>query len=125
GCSVSGWYRCRGAGLPTLNGAYVFGDYCAKKIWIGLKSASGSWSSADLIPTGFNISTFGEDSSGEIYVADLKRPIYRLARVPYGATYQASTFSTTTNASLTVPVTVTNTGSLTWDANSPFRLAYH
>ncbi len=125
GCSVIGGYRYRGAGLPTLNGAYVFGDYCAKKIWIGLQSASGSWSRADLIPTGFNISTFGEDSSGEIYVADLKGAIYRLARVPYGATYQASTFSATAGASLIVPVTLTNTGSLTWGANGAFRLAYH
>ena len=125
GCSIIGGYRYRGAALPTLNGAYVFGDYCSKKIWIGVQSASGSWSRADLLSIGFNVSTFGEDSAGEIYVADVAGAVYRLARVPYGAMYQASAFSTTSGATPTVPVTVTNTGSLTWDANSPFRLAYH
>ncbi len=44
---------------------------------------------------------------------------------PYGATYQASTFAIGAGTMITVPVTVTNTGSLTWDANSAFRLAYH
>jgi hypothetical protein len=44
---------------------------------------------------------------------------------PYGATYQVSAFAIAPGATLTVPVTVTNTGSLTWDANSAFRLSYH
>ena len=125
GCSVIGGYRYRGSGLPTLNGAYVFGDFCSKKIWIGVQSSSGGWSRADLLTASFNISTFGEDSAGEVYVADVNGAIYRLARVPYGAIYQASGFSTTTGTTLTVPVTLTNTGSLTWDGNSLYRLAYH
>ena len=28
GCSVTGGYRYRGSGIPTLHGGYVFGDYC-------------------------------------------------------------------------------------------------
>jgi glucose/arabinose dehydrogenase len=125
GCSVIGGYRYRGAGIPTLNGAYVFGDFCSDKIWIGVQSPSGSWSRADLLATSFNISTFGEDSSGEIYVADVNGAIYRLNRVSYEAAYRSSTFSTTAGATLTVPITLTNTGSLTWDANNLFHLGYH
>ncbi|MCZ7627090.1 MAG: NBR1-Ig-like domain-containing protein [Candidatus Methylomirabilis sp.] len=44
----------------------------------------------------------------------------------YGATYSPGTIaSLTAGQTITVPVTVTNTGSLTWGANSAFRLAYH
>jgi Ig-like domain from next to BRCA1 gene len=103
----------------------VFIDLCSKKIWIGVQSASGGWSRADLLSVSFNVSTFGEDSTGEIYVADVfGGAIYRLARVPYGGMYQASAFSITTGATLTVPVTLTNTGSLTWNPTT-FHLAYH
>jgi hypothetical protein len=45
---------------------------------------------------------------------------------PYGATYSPGALTTlTVGQTTTVPVTVTNTGSLTWGANSAFMLAYH
>jgi hypothetical protein len=45
---------------------------------------------------------------------------------PYGATYSpAAVPPLTISQATTVAVTVTNTGSLTWGANSVFRLAYH
>jgi hypothetical protein len=45
---------------------------------------------------------------------------------PYGATYSpAPVPNLTISQATTVAVTVTNTGSLTWGANSAFRLAYH
>jgi len=45
---------------------------------------------------------------------------------PYGATYSpAAVPPLTVSQATTVAVTVTNTGSLTWGANSAFRLAYH
>ena len=125
GCSITGGYRYRGTAIPALHGAYVFGDFCSKKIWLGVQSPSGNWTRADLLATNLSISTFGEDATGEVYVAALEGAVYRLVRVPYGATYQASTFAIASGATLTVPVTVTNTGSLPWDANSAFRLAYH
>jgi subtilisin family serine protease len=44
----------------------------------------------------------------------------------YGATYQsAASLSLNAGTTTTVPVTVTNTGSLTWGANSVFRMSYH
>jgi glucose/arabinose dehydrogenase len=125
GCSITGGYRYRGAGLPALHGAYFFGDFCSKRIWIGVQSPSGPFTRTNLLSTSLSISTFGEDAAGELYVADLDGAVYRLVRVPYGAAYQASAFAVAPGATLTVPVTVTNTGSLTWDAGSAFRLAYH
>ncbi len=88
GCSITGGYRYRGTALPALYGAYVFGDYCSEKIWIGVQSPAGTWSRADLLSTSLSISTFGEDATGELYVADLSGAVYRLVRAPYGATYR-------------------------------------
>ena len=47
------------------------------------------------------------------------------AASPYGATYKASNVNLAPGADAAVEVTLTNTGSLAWDANGQFRLAYH
>jgi len=39
-----------------------------------------SWQDPVLFDTGFNISSFGEDEAGELYLADLNGGVYRLAR---------------------------------------------
>jgi glucose/arabinose dehydrogenase len=70
GCSVTGGYVYRGAQFPTLTGVYLYADYCSGIIW-GLRlEADGSWSQAELLPSGFRVSSFGQDEAGELYVAD-------------------------------------------------------
>uniref|UniRef100_UPI003076659A FG-GAP-like repeat-containing protein n=1 Tax=Candidatus Methylomirabilis sp. TaxID=2032687 RepID=UPI003076659A len=65
-------------------------------------------------------------TSGTAFAAlGVLAPLASQQEPQYGATYQAVGFSITAGASTTVPVTVTNTGSLTWGANSVFRLSYH
>ncbi len=81
GCSVTGGYRYRGSRFPTLHGAYLFGDYCSKKIWMGLQASNGAWSRTELLSTGLSISTFGEDAAGEVYVAHVGGTVHRIARV--------------------------------------------
>jgi len=68
GCSVTGGHVYRGTLYPSLNGYYLFGDYCSGRIW-GLK---GTGSLPELIlDTDLSIGTFGRDETGELYVADL------------------------------------------------------
>ena len=81
GCSVTGGYRYRGSRVPSLHGAYVFGDFCSKKIWIGIQGPGGTWSKQELLATGLSITTFGEDADGEIYVAHIGGTVHRLAPV--------------------------------------------
>jgi glucose/arabinose dehydrogenase len=84
-CSVTGGFVYRGQ-LPEWQGVYLYGDYCSGKIW-GLRRArdAGSdtqWHSQLLFETGANITTFGQDPSGEIYYASRTGEIYRLQKSP-------------------------------------------
>lgn len=79
GCSVIGGAVYRGAAVPDLAGAYLFGDFCRGTVWAATEAA-GTWQARTLIETGAAISTFGVDADGEIYVADYGRgQIRRLA----------------------------------------------
>jgi len=69
-CSVTGGYRYRGTQVPALNGAYLYGDYCTGTIWTATQS-NGNWFPKILFQTTINISSFGEDVSGELYVLDV------------------------------------------------------
>lgn len=74
-CSVTGGYRYRGLRMPSLRGAYFYGDYCTGKIWVARPSGA-LWSSQLLIDTTMNISSFGEDFNGELYVVDLRGSVF-------------------------------------------------
>jgi glucose/arabinose dehydrogenase len=78
GCSVTGGYVYRGSASPALVGRYVFGDYCSGKIWTIANRAKRPATKQLLIDTNLNISSFGEDAAGELYVVDLKGGVYRL-----------------------------------------------
>lgn len=78
GCSVTGGFVYRGAGIPALQGAYLYADFCSGRLW-SLRRAAASWEVALLAETAFNISTFGEDEAGELYLADhTLGTVYRL-----------------------------------------------
>jgi len=72
GCSITGGYVYRGTATPSLRGVYLYGDYCSGRIWALSRDAQDSWVSHPLLDTGLNISSFGEDEAGEIYLLDLK-----------------------------------------------------
>ncbi len=69
GCSVTGGVVYRGNRSPFMQGTYIYGDFCTGRIW-RLKRSEQTWQNTLLIDTPFQISTFGEDESGEVYVAD-------------------------------------------------------
>lgn len=73
-CSVTGGYRYRGDKVPALGDQYIYGDFCSGEIWSASPTGS-TWNSTLLLDTAMNISTFGEDEDGELYVADLSSAI--------------------------------------------------
>jgi len=77
-CSVTGGYVYRGSQHPRLKGLYLYGDFCSGRIWGATRSQAGEITIHDLSDTAFNISAFGQDSNGELYVADLGGAVYRI-----------------------------------------------
>lgn len=86
GCSVSGGYRYRGLRYPGLEGVYFYADFCSGRVWGAQEDDRGEWTAEALLDTNLQITAFGEDADGEIYLAHLSSPngaIYRLTtRVP-------------------------------------------
>ena len=78
GCSVTGGYVYRGESLNGLRGIYVYGDYCSGIIWALLQTEPGEWTNTEIIESGLNISSFGEDEFGEVYVVDHGGGIFKL-----------------------------------------------
>ena len=78
GCSVTGGYVYRGV-MPEWRGIYLYGDYCSGKVW-GLFLSNGSWQSQVIFETGVTITSFGQDESGEIYLASDNGSVYILAK---------------------------------------------
>lgn len=77
GLSVSGGVVYRGAQYPRMAGVYFYGDFITGRIW-GLQFADGEWHTQALLDTGAAIAGFGEDETGNIYMADLSGTIYQL-----------------------------------------------
>ena len=77
GCSVTGGYVYRGA-MPEWNGIYLYGDYCTGTVWGLIRSGEG-WQNQVLFDAGGSITSFGQDSFGEVYLIMDGGQIVRLA----------------------------------------------
>lgn len=79
GCSVTGGYVYRGSRLPSLVGAYLYGDFCTGNIW-ALRHDSGQVVEQALIAnTDLQIASFAEGPDGEVYILSFTGEIARLA----------------------------------------------
>ena len=77
-CSVTGGYVYRGEALLHMRGSYVYGDFCSGTIWTISRTMSGDWDEALIIESELQISSFGEDEFGEVYVVDYAGGIYKI-----------------------------------------------
>ena len=81
GCSVTGGYVYRGGKIPPLQGRYFYGDYCNG--WIRSFRVEGGTAvdpldhSAEL-GTLSQVTSFGEDALGELYVVTLGGRVFRV-----------------------------------------------
>ena len=78
-CSITGGVVYRGAAIPALRGAYLYGDYCAG--WVkGLRLRGERV--VDQRDFGLHvegIASFGTDQAGEVYALSLGGEVFRLA----------------------------------------------
>jgi len=76
GCSVTGGYVHRGS-LPEWHGVYLYGDYCTGFVWGLIKSGNG-WQVQRLFDTDANITSFGQDEAGDVYLVSDGGGVYKL-----------------------------------------------
>ena len=67
-CSLTGGFRYRGNAEPRLRGVYLFADFCTGEIFGTVPSCGGGWQSRLLLDAPFNVTAFGEDEAGEVYL---------------------------------------------------------
>jgi glucose/arabinose dehydrogenase len=72
-CSVTGGNVYRGSAIPRLAGWYLFSDYCSGMIRAIDAAAQSPADILVALASGRNITSFGEDEAGELYVADVSR----------------------------------------------------
>ena len=77
GVSVTGGYVYRGSAMPALYGVYIYGDFGSGRIW-ALRYRDGEILEHKEIANVPQISSFGEDLTGELYVVSYSGQLYRL-----------------------------------------------
>jgi len=77
-CSVTGGYVYRGSRIRNLVGAYLFGDFCTGRLEAFDMHNGRAADHRFLGPQVNQLSSFGQDASGELYVLSLDGPVYRV-----------------------------------------------
>jgi len=77
GASITGGYVYRGGGVPSLRGAYVYGDFVSGALWALVYDGTSVVSNTSLGSI-TNPASFGEDADGELYVCSFDGRIYRV-----------------------------------------------
>ena len=84
GCSINGGLVYRGTQIPEIVGHYFYGDYCSG--WVrSFRFSAGravdqkQWTELASIS---DMSSFGEDAAGELYVTSLNGSVFRFAKAP-------------------------------------------
>ena len=115
-CSVIGGYVYRGAAISELDGAYVYGDLCRSVLSAAAQSDGVLTDQIDLAVGLAQITTFGEDHDGELYVANLAGTVSKLVGVPPATVSvgsKAMLEGDSGSRSLVVPVTLSEPGTAT------------
>lgn len=126
--AVTGGFVYRGSQYPALVGYYFYADFYSGAISSTHKTGSTFSAPQTELDTNFNISAFGEDEQGELYVLDYNGDIYRLtdANGPNPnlstSTKSASSSGADPGETLTYTILLKNTGAPT---SQPVTLTDH
>lgn len=67
GCSITGGYVYRGGAIPSLEGQYLYADFCSGTLW-SLDTGGGS---PDVrLETDMSVVSFAESAEGELFILD-------------------------------------------------------
>jgi glucose/arabinose dehydrogenase len=84
GCSITGGYVYRGAAIPALQGVYFYSDFCqgfvrSFRFVGGQTTRQQDWQT---LRPGGNVTSFGEDAAGELYLVTMQGGVYRIVSQP-------------------------------------------
>ncbi|MBI5362516.1 MAG: PQQ-dependent sugar dehydrogenase [Planctomycetes bacterium] len=94
GLCLTGGFVYRGANVPGLVGTYFYADYSTNRIWSfrytvggGLTNFTDRTTQLDPAgaPTITQVTTFGQDNAGEVYIVEQGGEIWRIDGVPPGS----------------------------------------
>ncbi len=94
-CSITGGFVYRGQNIPSLQGHFLYGDFCTGTIRSVVRQAGQSYLAQQLLISGQNISSFAQGTDGEVLVLSIGGKIYRISDS------QAGTGNIPTNLSAT------------------------
>lgn len=94
GCSITGGYVYRGLTFPALQGVYFFGDFCTGVVFSLYNDINSGWTKTQIADLPYNISTFGEDELGNLYLSN-----YSSGKI-YQIQYQSTIVNSITRANL-------------------------
>jgi glucose/arabinose dehydrogenase len=80
GCSITGGHVYRGQAIQGLQGTYFYADFCSGWIRSFRYQNGGAVDEAEwaALFTGENVTSFGEDALGELYIVVAEGRIYRI-----------------------------------------------
>lgn len=76
-CSITGGYVYRGINVPALEGKYIYGDYCSKKVWSLEYDGINPPNNQLLLTAPSALTSFGVDQNNELYLTSSNDNIYR------------------------------------------------
>ena len=76
-CALIGGFVYRGFKVPGLYGAYIYGDLCSGRMW-ALRGRPGHSRRRGLPGKVDQLTAFGEDAAGELYVLSLNDGVFRI-----------------------------------------------
>jgi len=80
GCAVIGGYVYHGDQIPSLQGDYVYGDYCSGNIWALAYDGNAVTDNRLLVDSGLTITSLAEDRAGNLYILSRDGGIYTLVQ---------------------------------------------
>ncbi len=127
GISVTGGQVYRGEKLKDYVGAYFYGDFGSGNVWALWHGEGQVQQVRRVAETGLEITAFGEDQSGEMYLCDFKGLIYRLE--PREIDFEAAAREFPAKLSETglftsVPENMPAAGMIPYELNLPFWSDY-
>ena len=118
GTSVIGGLVVRGNALPSLRGAYVYGDYGSGRVWALVREGDAVRSNTQ-VQSVSQLVSFGEDDDGNVYAVSLAGTLWRFVEIGDPPPTTMPDLLSETGLFADTTALRPNAGLIEYDVNSP------